>query len=440
MKPTRRQLLMATAACTAALGLAACSAADPDPGSSPTTEDGSATGGEPIDLTVAVWTDAEAHLTVLNGIADSYLADHPEIGSITFETLPWDAYSTTLVTRIGAGQSPDLAWLTEKEAPEWIANGALYDVQPAMQADASFEFDDLVASAMAGWQVDGATYGYPFSTSAFGLFYNATLLEEAGVALPDELIASGEWTWDEARDIAGTAAAETGKAGLVFGSFDYLNWDNLATLFATYGAQPWSEDGTTCEFDSPEMVEALSFFHDGVYQLGAFPEPGTSPDFFAGDSTMIITQISRASTLADAPFDWGLVPVPAGPAGAVPVYGQGAVAVLASSPHPEEASAFFTYLTGPDASEQLAAFFPPPRTSLLNADVLAAANPMLSEQQIEGVLVDGVVNGQVKPSHPNWAAVNDEATTALDALWVADGDAATVLPQVCEAISPFLDE
>lgn len=439
MKTTRRQLLVATAAGAATLGLAACAGSDPGTGGTTPTSDGG-TDAEPIDLTVAVWTDAEAHLTVLNGIADAYLADHPEIASITFETLPWDAYSTTLVTRIGAGQSPDLAWLTEKEAPEWIANDALFDVQPAMQADASFEYDDLVASAMTGWQADGATYGYPFSTSAFGLFYNATLLQEAGVPLPDELIASGNWTWDQAREVAGKAASQTGKAGLVFGSFDYLNWDNLATLFATYGARPWSEDGTTCEFDSPEMVEALTFFHDGVYEFGAFPEPGTSPDFFAGDATMVITQISRASTLADAPFDWGLVPVPAGPAGAAPVYGQGAIAVLASSPHPDQAAQFFTYLTGPDASEQLAAFFPPPRTSLLNAGVLGAANPMLSDQQIEDVLVDGVINGQVKPSHPNWAAINDEATSALDALWVADGDAATVLPQVCDAISPFLDD
>ncbi len=424
MKSHHLPALAATAA--AALVLAGCAA-----GETPAPD-------QPIDLTVAVWTGSEDHLKILNGIADDYRATHPEIGSITFETLPWDAYSTTLITRIGAGESPDLAWLTEKEAPEWIANGALYDVQQAMQAAEGYEYDELVDSAMSGWRVDGATYGYPFSTSAFGLFYNASILQQAGTADPQGLVESGGWTWDAARQIASAAATSTGTAGLVFGSFDYINWDNLTTLYAAFGASPWSADGTTCTFDSPEMVEAMTFFHDGVYRDKAFPEPGTAPDFFAGDAAMVITQVSRASTLKDAAFDWGLIPLPAGPAGSAPVFGQGAVSVLSSSPHPEQAAEFFAYLTGPEASRALAAYFPPPRANLLNAEVLGAANPALSAEQIEDVLVQGVLTGQVKPSHKNWAAVNDEATTALDELWPASGDAATVLPKVCAAVQPLL--
>lgn len=437
MKTTLVPALAAMAA--GALLLAGCAGGNPAPSGPAETPSSPAPSPEqPVDLTVAVWTGSEDHLRILNGIADSYLAEHPEIGTITFETLPWDAYNTTLATRIGAGQSPDLAWLTEKEAPEWIANDALYDVQPVISADPAYEYGELVDSAMTGWRVDGATYGYPFSTSAFGLFYNATLIREAGASDPQNLEDSGGWTWEAARQIAASTAAASGKAGLVFGAFDFVNWDNLTTLHAAYGARPWSPDGATCEFDSPQMIEAMTFFHDGVYRDRAFPEPGTSPDFFAGDAAMVITQISRASTLKEAPFDWGLVPLPEGPAGRAPVFGQGAVAVLASSPHPAQAAEFFAHLTGPDASKQLAAYFPPPRKNLLNVETLGAANPALSPEQIENVLVQGVLNGQVKPSHKNWAAVNDETKTALDELWPASGDPAAVLPKVCAAIQPLL--
>src|SRR5699024_11268565 len=68
-------------------------------------------------------------------------------------------------------------------------------------------------------------------------------------------------------------------------------------------------------------LDALSWYHDAVFEAGAIPGPGTSADFFAGDTTMTITQISRASSL-DGSFQWDIVPLPAGPAGQQNVLGQ----------------------------------------------------------------------------------------------------------------------
>ena len=44
------------------------------------------------------------------------------------------------------------------------------------------------------------------------------------------------------------------------------------------------------------MTEAFTFLHDAVYVDESMPGPGTTADFFAGDSALAIAQVSRAGT------------------------------------------------------------------------------------------------------------------------------------------------
>ena len=46
--------------------------------------------------------------------------------------------------------------------------------------------------------------------------------------------------------------------------FEYQAWENLATVWAGWGAAPWSEDGTQCTLTEPEMVDAMTWIHDAV--------------------------------------------------------------------------------------------------------------------------------------------------------------------------------
>ena len=162
-------------------------------------------------------------------------------------------------------------------------------------------------------------------------------------------------------------------------------------------------------------------------------------DFFAGDAAMTITQISRASLLPkENGFDWDLVPLPAGPAGEYAVIGQAAIGVLASSKNPDVAADFLAFFTNPENTKKLSQFFPPPRASLLTAQVLGASNPLLSPEQIEAVVIKGISIGQVRPSHLGFAEIQQTARAALDALWVPDADVPAVLKSVCDRIQPML--
>ncbi|WP_225768779.1 ABC transporter substrate-binding protein [Inquilinus sp. Marseille-Q2685] len=393
---------------------------------------------EGIALRMTVWTGNKAHLQLLDEIAAAYRKDHPEVASITFETLPFDGYTTALTTQIAGGNAPDLAWIFENSAPDFVSSGVLLPLQDILRSTPDYGYEDLLPSATALWRRDDVLYAYPFSTSPFGVFVNLDLLKQAGVKPPAERIAAGEWTWDTAIADAAAVRAKTGKAGLVVRDFDYKLWDNLATIWNGWGAAPWSADGKACGFDQPPMAEAMRFLHKAVFTDQAMPGPGAPADFFAGDAAMTITQISRAALLKDGAFAWDLVPLPKGPAGEYAVIGQAGIGVFKAGPNAQAAAAFLAFLTNPENSAKLAQFFPPPRKSQLGVDLLAKANPMLKPGQIEAVVVRGIEIGAVKPSHTGNAQIAQVVRAGLDALWQPAADIDAALRAVCGRIRPLL--
>jgi multiple sugar transport system substrate-binding protein len=382
----------------------------------------------PVTLRMTTWSANPAHVELFNSIAAEYAKTKPDV-SVTFEALPLENYTTTVTTQIAGGNAPDIAWILEGAAPDFVASGALTPLDDSIENTA-----DLAPAATALWKKDGKLMGYPFSTSPFGVFVNNDLLKQAGQTLP----AGAGWTWEKAVAAASATAAKTGKQGLVIRDFDYKDWSNLATVFRGWGADAWTADGKTCGFDQQPMVDAMTFLHKAIFTDKALPAPGVAADFFAGESAMTIAQISRASLLKEAKFGWTLVPLPAGPSGEYSVIGQGGLGVMKKGKNATAAAEFVKFFTSPANSAKLAQFFPPPRQSQLNADTLAKANPLLKPEQLQDVVIDGIATGVVKPSHTGSAEISQAVRSALDPMWKPDADIPGVLRGVCTAIQPLL--
>jgi multiple sugar transport system substrate-binding protein len=424
---TGKSLGVTAAILAGTLALAACGGGGDD-----------AADSGPVSLRMTVWSANEAHLAMFNQIADEYRKSHPNVTEIKFDPLPFDTYTTSLTTQIAGGNAPDLAWVFESSAPDFVSSGALLPLDDTLRDTEGYQYDDLSPATLKLWQADGKLYGYPFSTSPFGMFVNTDLLKQANQKTPAELIGTGQWNWDAALATASAVQQSTGKAGLVIRDFDYKGWDNLSTFFTGYGAEAWSADGKTCGFNSPAMLEAMTRLHKAIFNEKALPGPGVTADFFAGDAAMTITQISRASLLPENGFAWDLVPLPAGPKGEYAVIGQGGLGVLKQGKHPEEAADFLAYVTNPDNSAKLAQFFPPPRQSQLTAETLGKTNPKLKPEQLQKVVIDGITSGVVKPNHTGQAELSQQVRASLDPLWTPNADVKSVLDGVCSKIQPML--
>ncbi|MFF0345472.1 ABC transporter substrate-binding protein [Kribbella sp. NPDC004875] len=419
---TARKALGVLALTTALAVTAACGASDASSSAGSSTD---------VKLRMTVWTSNEDQLKLFDAIGDAYRAEHPEVSSITFESLPFADYNTTLTTQIAGGNAPDLAWMGDL-SKDLIAADALVGLTGKLKATDGWKYDDLEDSATKEFSRDGTLYAYPFSNSPFALYVNTDLLAKAGQKIDPKTL-----TWDQVAAAGAAVHAKTGKAGFVIRDFDYNAWNMLATVWTGFGAAAWSADGKTCTFGSPQMQQAFTFLHDAAFKTKAMPGPGAKADFFAGDAAFTVAQVSRASLLTGS-FKFGLSPLPAGPAGRYAVLGQAGVGVLAASKHAEQATDFLAYLTNPENAAKLAQFFPPPRKSLLTGAKLAANNKVLSAAQLQAVVVDQLPNAVTLPNHTKPAEIAQKGKTALDALWKPDADIPAVLNSVCAAIEPTL--
>jgi multiple sugar transport system substrate-binding protein len=436
---SRRSLLAAfPAAGVAALALTACSDGGDGNGDNGDSGDGDQPAG-PVELRMTVWSANEGHHAIFNQIADAYIEANPDkVSAVNFDALT-DGYVEALTTQIAGGEVPDLAWAMESFAAQFVSAGVFANLTPTFQEAEGYEYDDLIPGAIELWSQDGDLYGYPFSNSPFGIYVNSDLLAAAGQPNPRDLIASGEWTWDALMEIAAATAASQGVAGFQPPSDAATAWnDALAPMWLAWGASAWTEDGATATFTSPEMVEFFTWFHRNVYETKAIIAPGEEYDFASGQIATRMSQLSASTGLAEAGFGWDFLPLPDGPAGTVPVVGQGGVGVMAQGPNPEIAAEFLAYFTNPENTKLLAQYFPPPRESLLNVEVLSQAAPALTEEQLQGTIVDQAAVAVTKPGNPMMSEISDPVRIALDALWTADADVEAALAAANEAAQSVL--
>jgi len=60
-----------------------------------------------VDLRMTVWTGSEAHLKMLNAIAESFKAKNPDV-NVKFETVPVNDYTQKMTFQV-AGRNPPMS-------------------------------------------------------------------------------------------------------------------------------------------------------------------------------------------------------------------------------------------------------------------------------------------------------------------------------------------
>ncbi|MFB4284296.1 ABC transporter substrate-binding protein [Nonomuraea sp. MTCD27] len=429
----RKVLAALTAVSAGTLLLSACSSG----------EDGSGAGSGPVSLRMVLWSSNADQLAMFKEMGKQFAAANPTLVKdvqVT-PTAAGESYRTVLTTQIGGGDAPDVGWLGSGDLVDFANQGALVDLAPTLKNDPGFDYADLTPAGMALDEDGDKVWGVPFSTSPGGIFYNADLFAEAGIPNPDKMIADGTWTWDNLARAAATIHEKTGATGFNIAAYKFDdNWPELNTIWAGYGAKPWNDTGDTCTFTEQPMQDSLQFLHDMIYKTGGYTKPGETPDFPTQQVAMSSTYISVAGTLKDVPFTWGLVPAPKGPKGAIASIGQSSIVAFAAGKHHDAAAKLVGFITNKENARKLARYFPPVRQSLLNTQTLAVANPVLTAEQLESVVIDGIKTGALAPAHADMGKIQTAARAELEKLWKPDADVKQVTQQICAAIDPLLKD
>ncbi|WP_448006930.1 ABC transporter substrate-binding protein [Agromyces bauzanensis] len=341
-----------------ALALAGCST-----GSSGDESDG------PITLKFQSLSDQPAAIEATQTIVDAWNEENPDV-QVEIVQAGWDGIYDKLITQFNGGAAPDIIHYEAASIVPFARDGYLADLTDLMSDERKADVPEGVLDSVT---VDDQIVAYPTELQSYMVFANKTLLDSAGVAIPD----GDTMTWDELRDIA-EATTQNGVYGLGWG----LKSPTAAfmSMAPQFGGEYFEGSGTDAtitigdgEMALPELVDEMAYV-DGSILPVSLTQSGSEvlAAFYAGQIALTVQGSFQAANITkDAPadLDWIVLPPLEDSAGAAQAANPQTLSVNIDSEHVEEAAAFIDYFT---ETENLVA--------LNTADALIPATTSAQEQ------------------------------------------------------------
>ncbi len=349
-------------------------------------------------------------------------------------------YQDVLVTEIEAGTAPDVFWIPGTDIARFAQAGLILNLADIAASDASYNESDFYAGPMGFLTTsidDGsALWGLPRDVSAFALYYNADLFDEAGLDYPG----GDDWNWDSFE----TAVNDiNGLGDEIYGFGMNAWWANWGYFVNAAGSGFFNEDYSACGLDNEATVAGLDFSANLIKSGAAIPwGTDSEPPFLAGNVGMFLNgRWATPGTIANADFNWNVAPLPIGPSGeATNWLFWGAYVVNAKTENPEAAWDLVTRLTSAEIQGQIAS---------LGANIPSRATPEAIELFLgtlagSGVnnqaFIDGTTAADVRTEAPlfagNWPAVDAAYGNAVTSIYNGELSAQEFADTICTQVAP----
>ena len=221
----------------------------------------------------------------------AYEAANPGV-TIDFVKVPRDSFADTMMVMFSGNTPPDIVHLASFEFPAFAQEDFLEDLTPYIKKDG------LDLTGWAGQEkcvVGGKTVCINLNYFGYLMFYNAALLNAAGVAVPHD------WAGylDAARKMTAAGSGQSYGVGLhtTAGAGQYLT-ELLAVVLDAGGR--WSNAAGKPTIDTPEVIEGLRRWK--LLQTEKLTPMGLK----AEDVRQLFIE-GRIGMRLDGPWMWGLL-------------------------------------------------------------------------------------------------------------------------------------
>jgi multiple sugar transport system substrate-binding protein len=323
-------------------------------------------------VTVRLWDEQ-----VAAAYEESFAAfevDNPDI-QVDVEIVPWDDYFEKLRTDVAGDSASDIFWVDGGSYPVYADAGALVNITTAFSAEAQAGWAPAVVEQ---YTRDETLWGVPqLADPGIAVYYNADLLGDAGLTVDDV----SALTWDPTgtsdtliavlakltKDYNGHTADSADFDGSNLSQYGYNAGYDLQAMVLNYlasGGAAFQTETNEYAFASEEGIAAFQYLVDLMNEWHVSPSAAntnTNGDFSRGQflqGNMALFQsgvYNLANVNAGANFDWGVVRLPSGPAGAISVVDGIAAAGNAASKHPAETSRVLEWLGSAAGAEYIGA-------------------------------------------------------------------------------------
>ncbi|MDA2814984.1 extracellular solute-binding protein [Nocardiopsis sp. RSe5-2] len=340
-----------------------------------------------------------------------------ECGTEAGVTIERTAYDTTALTNQALlaaqeGTPPDVV-LLDNPAVSTLADAGMLTTMGEFGLDTSEIDENLLAAGV----VEGEAYGVPIGANTLALYYNADILEDAGVD-PESIT---DW-----ESLTGALEKVTGEGhgGITFagigteeGSFQFLPWF-------------WGAGADLRDLDSPEAVEALELWQgwlDEGYAPASVIDNSQNTvweEFLTGGFAFAENGTWQVDSAEGADFPVGVVPLPGRDGGAAPTPTGGEFITAPVQSDPERygvTTRIVECMTTPEGLVETAttfAYYIPPTQA--GQEALLEEDPDLEPwveavRNARGRTGDGLGTGYPPISEALWGAVQGALSGTADA-------------------------
>ncbi|MCY7404026.1 MAG: sugar ABC transporter substrate-binding protein [Cryobacterium sp.] len=323
-------------------------------------------------VTVRLW-DEQVAAAYEKSFAD-FEQGNPDI-HVDVEIVPWGDYFEKLRTDVAGEGAPDVFWVDGGSYPAYADAGALLDITTATSADAQAGWDPAV---VAQYTRDDTLWGVPqLADPGIAVYYNADLLRDAGLT-PEDVSAL---TWDPTgendtliavlqkltKDYNGNTADSAEFDGSNLSQYGYNAGYDLQAMVLNYlasGGAQFQDESNQYAFASDAGVASFQYLVDLMNKWHVSPsaaDTNTNGDFsreqfLQGKMALFQSGVyNLVNVSAGANFDWGVVRLPSGPAGAISGVDGIAAAGNAASEHPAQTQRVLDWLGSAAGSEFIGA-------------------------------------------------------------------------------------
>ena len=311
-------------------------------------------GSGTVTLTMGSWRADD--VAQMNNLLAEYKKVKPNVDIQFRPTNPPD-YNATLRLQLDGGTGPDLMYARSYATGQELFNAGYF----GDCSDIPGVKENFVLSNLSPWLTpDGRAFAVPFAAVSHAVYYNKTIFQKEGLAIPQ--------TWEDFLALCGTLASK-GYTPLANGVAD--EWDILEVYFL--GMLPNFAGGALervkyetgeKKLNDADFIAAFQAMADSAKYLPKGYKAVTYNDsqalFNTQQAVMFMDGSWTASVYDGAAFEWGVfaMPAPRGKTTKIAFHPDMAITWNAKSKYPQECKDFLAWIASREGAAAASAALP----------------------------------------------------------------------------------
>jgi multiple sugar transport system substrate-binding protein len=358
--------------------------------------------GPDATISYSIWGDPQ-EIKNQQAIVDAFHAANPKI-TVKVDVSDWEPYWDKLQTSLAGGAAPDVFAMDGPLFPDYQSRDVLLDLKPFIDRD-GYDLGQLADQAVEDFKTPDGQFGLPRDLNVVALYYNKKMFDTAGIPYPDE-----SWDWNKLVDVAKKLTISSGGTTSQWGFYtETTDMENYwSELVWQNGGDIVSADHTKTLLGTDQATGGLQFLQDLIWKHKVMPDASITDAlgdaFEQGQAALEANGSWLVATHQAAGIDFGIAPLPKGPAGqATSINPTGAV-VYKGTKNPDAAWEFVKYLASPEAQTKIMEL-----KASMPANKAVLTGPFATSFDGAKVLADAISYAHIKPSFKGF----NDWTTAL---------------------------